>query len=155
MLFIPRFLSLLLWALTLTILKDKYSTLDLGKLKGMARTWPFATSGLVMANLALAGMPLLAGFPSHLAAWEGVAAKSLPAVIWVLVGCLGLFISALRTIFIFVTVPDGTSWGSHETILQRILIVTGVMTLLLLGLFPQWTLLLWTRLPAIFTHLGQ
>jgi NADH-quinone oxidoreductase subunit N len=155
MLFIPRVLSLLLWALTLTILKDKYSTLDLDKLKGLARTWPFATSGLVMANLTLAGMPLLAGFPSHLAVWEGVAAKSLPAVIWVLAGCLGLFISALRTIFIFVTVPDGTSWGSHETILQRILIVTGVVTLLLLGLFPQWTLLLWTRLPAIFTHLGQ
>jgi|NGEPerStandDraft_6_1074524.scaffolds.fasta_scaffold50460_1 NADH-quinone oxidoreductase subunit N len=155
MLFIPRVLSLMLWALALTILKDNYSTLDLDKLKGLSRTWPFATSGVVLANLALAGIPLLADFPSHLAVWEGVAAKSLPAVSWVLVGCLGLFISALRTIYFFITVPEGTRWSSHETIPQRILIVFGVVILLLLGLFPQWTLLLWTKLPAIFTHLGQ
>jgi len=155
MLFIPRVLSLLLWAVALTILKDNYSTLNLDELKGLARTWPFATSGLVLANLALAGMPLLAGFPSHLAIWTGMAARSLPAVIWVLIGCLGLFISVLRTVLVFITVPGGTAWGSHETILQRILIIFGVVTLLFLGVFPHWTLFLWTRLPAIFTHLAQ
>jgi len=155
MLFIPRVLSLMLWALALTILNDNHSTLDLDKLRGLARTWPFATSGVVLANLALAGIPLLADFPPHLAVWEGVAAKSLPAVSWILVGCLGLFISALRTIYSLVAVPEGTGWSSHETIPQRILMVFGILTLLLLGLFPQWTLLLWARLPAIFAHFGQ
>jgi len=155
MLFIPRVLSLLLWAFALTILKENYSTLNLDNLKGLAHTWPFVASGLVLANLALVGMPLLAGFPSHLAIWEGVASRSLPALIWILVGSLGLFINALRTIFNFVTVNEESPWGSRETILQHFFLIIGIVTIFLIGLFPQWTLLLWSNLPAIFTHFVQ
>lgn len=155
MLFIPRVLSLLVWALALTILKDNYSTMDRDELKGSVRTWPFIVSGLVLANLSMVGMPLLAGFPSHLAILGGVASKSLSAVIWVLLGVLGLFINAILTIFRLVSIQTDSPWGTSESVLQRIFLSIGVVALLLLGLFPQWTLIFWTKLPVIFTNFGQ
>ena len=155
MLFVPRTLSLVVWALALTILKEHSPTLILSDIKGLVRIWPFATSGLVLANLALAGMPLLAGFPPHQAIWEGLASTSLPVVIWVLIGNLGLFFSAVRVMLAFAAGPEGAHWESRETGAQRILLAIGFLALLLLGLFPQWVLPLWTKLPEIFTHLGR
>jgi NADH:ubiquinone oxidoreductase subunit 2 (subunit N) len=155
MLFIPRTLSLVVWALALTILKEHSPTLILNDIKGLGRTWPFATLGLVLANLALAGMPLLAGFPPHQAIWEGLASTSLPVVFWVLIGNFGLFFSAVRVMLAFTAAPEGAQWEARETGAQRILLAIGFLALLLLGLFPQWVLPLWTKLPAIFTHLGQ
>jgi len=85
----------------------------------------------------------------------GVASKSLSAVIWVLLGVLGLFINAILTIFRLVTIQTDSPWGTRESVLQRIFLSMGVVALLLLGLFPQWTLIFWTKLPAIFTNFGQ
>jgi len=155
MLFVPRTLSLVVWALALTILNEHSPTLILSDIKGLVRIWPFATSGLVLANLALAGMPLLAGFPPHQAIWEGLASTSLPVVIWVLIGNLGLFFSAVRVMLAFAAAPEGARWESREMGAQRILLAIGFLALLLLGLFPQWVLPLWTKLPEIFTHLGR
>jgi NADH:ubiquinone oxidoreductase subunit 2 (subunit N) len=155
MLLVPRTLSLVVWALALDILKENSPTLNLSDVKGLGRTWPFATSGLVLANLTVAGMPLLAGFPPLLAIFEGLASISLSIVIWVVIGNLGLFFSAFRVIFILVTAPEGAPWESRETNAQRILLAIGFLSLLLLGLFPQWVLPLWTKLPTVFTHLGQ
>jgi len=155
MLFVPRTLSLFVWALSLTILKEHSPTLLLSDFKGMVRSWPFAISGLLLANLALAGMPLLAGFPVQKVIWEGFASKSLPVVIWVLVGNLGLFFSAVRLMLTFASAPKGVRWEPRETTAQRTLLAISFLALLLLGLFPQWVQPLWTNLPAIFTHLGQ
>ena len=155
MLFIPRVLSLLVWSFALTVLKNNYSRMNRDELKGSVRTFPFVVGGLVLANLSLIGMPLLAGFPSHLAIWAGVASKSISAISWVLLGVLGLFINAFITIYCLVTVQEDSPWGSRETILQRIFLSIGMIALLLLGLFPQWTLVFWTKLPAIFTNFGQ
>ncbi|MGD0879655.1 MAG: hypothetical protein ABSA01_16105, partial [Anaerolineales bacterium] len=110
---------------------------------------------LVLANLALAGMPLLAGFPAHQAVWEGLARNSLPVAFWVLIGSLGLFASALRVLAALTAAPDGTPWGSRENWFQRIILAFGMLGLFILGLFPEWALPLWTKLPALFQHLGQ
>ena len=155
LLLVPRALSLCIWALTLSILKEQSPGLGLQDVKGLAHTWPFAAFGLVLSNLALAGLPLLAGFPAHQAVWEGLARKSLPLVFWVLIGSLGLFVSAVRVLTALTAAPEGTSWGIRETLSQRLLLVSGMLALFMLGLFPQWALPLWTRLPAIFQHLGQ
>jgi NADH:ubiquinone oxidoreductase subunit 2 (subunit N) len=155
MFFVPRTLSLVVWSLALTVMKEYSPTLTLGDMKGLVRIWPFATSGMVLANLALAGIPLLAGFPPHQAIWDGLASTSLPIVGWVLIGNLGLFFSAIRVMLAFASAPEGALWESRETVVQRILLAIGFLALLLLGLFPQWVLPLWTRLPVIFTHFGQ
>jgi NADH:ubiquinone oxidoreductase subunit 2 (subunit N) len=155
MLLVPRTLSLIIWAFSLSILKTRSPSLTLGDIKGLGRTWPYATAGLVLANLALAGMPLLAGFPPHQAIWGALASSSLSIVLWLLVGCLGLFFSAIRVLLAFASAPEGSRWESRETPVQRILLGISFLALILLGLFPQWVLPLWEKLPTIFTHLGQ
>jgi NADH:ubiquinone oxidoreductase subunit 2 (subunit N) len=146
---------LVVWALSLNILKEQKPTLFLSDVKGLARSSPFATSGLVLANLALAGMPLLAGFPPHQAIWEELASASFPTVIWAIIGTLGLFFSAVRVMLSVSAASEGAQWESQETSAQRVILSIGFLALLLLGLFPQWALPLWTKLPAIFYHLGQ
>ena len=155
LLLVPRAISLGIWALTLSILREQAPGLSLKDVKGLGHVWPFATSALVLANLALAGMPLLAGFPAHQAVWEGLARISLPVAFWALIGSLGLFASAVRVLAALTEVPEGTPWGARETRTQRLLLATGVLGLFVLGLFPEWVLPLWTKLPAIFLHLGQ
>ena len=137
-----------------TNLKWRESLL-LSEIKGKGRIWPFAASGLVLANLAFSGIPLLAGFPPHQAIWEGLASTSLSLVIWVSIGNIGLFFSAIRVLLAFTSASEGTRWESRETGMQRILLAIGFLAMLLLGIFPQWVMPLWEKLPVIFTHLGQ
>lgn len=155
LLLVPRIISLAIWSLALSILKEQASGLGLKDIKGLAHTWPFAATGLVLANLSLAGLPLLAGFPPHQAVWEGLARNSLPVAFWVLVGSLGLIASAVRVLSALVSAPEGSLWGSRETNMQRLFLAVGVLFLFILGIFPEWVLPLWTKLPAIFQHLGQ
>jgi NADH-quinone oxidoreductase subunit N len=155
LLLIPRTLGLSIWAFSLSILRGQVSGLDLQDVKGLGRVWPFAASGAILANLALAGLPLLAGFPAHQAIWEGLAHDSLSLALWVLVGSLGLIASAVRVMASLTSAPARTNWGTRETQSQRLLVLIGLVGLFLLGLFPQWVLPLWTKLPAIFEHLGQ
>jgi formate hydrogenlyase subunit 3/multisubunit Na+/H+ antiporter MnhD subunit len=129
--------------------------LTLTDIKGAGRIWPLSTSGLVLANLAMAGMPLLAGFPAHQAIWENLAHTSLVAAFWVLAGSLGLFVGAARVLSAIMAAPEGAPWKIRETWIQRIFLSIGYLALLMMGLFPQWALPLWTKLPAIFIHLGQ
>jgi len=61
----------------------------------------------------------------------------------------------MRVLAALTAAPEGTPWGARETRTQRLLLATGVLGLFVLGLFPEWVLPLWTKLPAIFLHLGQ
>ena len=155
LLLVPRNLCLAIWAASLAILHPAVPGLDFNSVNGLARPWPFATVALVLANLALAGMPLLAGFPAHQAVWEGLAHISMPLAFWTLVGSLGLFASAVRTLAALTSASEESTWGTRETPTQRIILALGLLILLLLGIFPQWTQPLWTNLPPIFQHLGQ
>lgn len=155
LLFVPRTLSLGIWALALSILKKYAPTLTFSEVKGLSRRVPFAASALILASLALAGMPLLAGFPAHQAIWEGLASSSLPLAFWVFIGSLGLFASAVRMLAALVTAPKEIHWKAGETRTHRFFLLGGILALFLFGLFPQWVLPLWTKLPAIFEYLGQ
>jgi len=110
---------------------------------------------VVLAGLSLAGLPLLASFPARLAIWEGLARQSVAAAAWALAGSLGLAITAMRVLAVLVNAPEGSTWGSRESTMQRILIISGGVMLLLLGIVPSLASILWTTLPALFTHLGQ
>lgn len=155
LLFVPRTLSLAIWALALSALKKQAPHLTFDEVKGLGYKLPLATAAVVLANLALAGMPLLAGFPVHQVVWEGMARNSLPLAFWIFLGSLGLFISAMRVLTALVSAPQKAQGEAHETTMQRSLLLVGLLALFLLGLFPQWALPLWTKLPAIFEHLGH
>lgn len=152
---IPRGLELTVWSLALTVIQRETESLRFSSLQGLARTYPLASIGLLLANFSSAGFPLLAGFPPRLALWEGLASQSLGIAFWLLIGLLGLMAGAIRTLAVLVMAPEGQAWALNENWMQGAMLGVGVIGLFLLGLFPQITQPFLVHLPQIFTHLGQ
>ena len=155
LLFVPRVLSLSIWSFSLSILKKQTSSLHFGEVKGLGRTWPAAAYGAILANLSLAGVPLLACFPIRQALWEGLARQTPGIALLMLIGSLGLVTGALRSLAVLSMATEGTPWAVRESWSQRIFLALGTLALFILGLFPQWATLILTRLPSVFEHLGH
>lgn len=154
-LFIPRAVALGVWMISITILRARAGELKFSALQGLGRQFPVAVAGVVLSNLALAGMPLLAAFPVRQGLWERLALQSLPAAFWLGMASLGLWVGALRSLAILTMSPENMPWESQETMQQRILIAIGLLGLFIFGLFPQWAQPLLANLPAMFEHLGK
>ncbi len=152
---IPRGLSMAVWAFSLDIIARKTGSLRFGAVQGLMRAFPLASTGIVLAGLSAAGLPLLAGFPPRAALWQGLASQSLPLAFWLLLGVLGLLFGAVRTLAVLVMAPEHSGWAWNETPLQALLILIGMMGLFILGLFPQVLRPFLISLPGIFTHLTQ
>jgi len=155
LLIIPRSLALLVWAMSLTKLKERVNPLRFSIVQGLARTHPITAAGLILAHLSVAGFPLLAGFPIRLALWEGLAIQSLSVAFWFLIGILGLLIGAIRTLAVLVMAPEGTGWDLQERWGSGIMIGLGVIGLFILGIFPQTFRFVLVYLPEMFEHLGK
>jgi len=154
-LLVPRALAFGVWTMSITILKRQAPDLKFASLQGLARQFPMAVVGTVLANLALAGIPLFASFPFRQALWEALAVQSIPAAIWFGIGSLGLWVGALRSLAVLTMAPENAKWESRETLGQRLLIGFGLLALFFLGLFPQWAQPLFANLPLMFEHLGK
>ena len=155
LLIIPRSLALLVWSMSLSKLKEEVEPLKFNAVQGLARTYPITVTGLILAHLSVAGFPLLAGFPSRLALWEGLASQSLGTTFWFMVGILGLLTGAIRTLAVLVMAPQETNWEIHEQWSSGIMIGLGAIGLFILGIFPQLLRFLLTDLPGMFEHLGK
>lgn len=155
LLIIPRSLSLLVWAMALTKLKEQTKPLLFSKVQGLARTYPITATGLVLAHLSVAGLPILAGFPVRLALMEGLAYQSLGVTLWFFVGIMGLITGGIRTLAVLVMAPKETQWEVREPWGQGIMIGLGTIGLIILGIFPQIFRPLLVNLPSMFEHLGK
>jgi NADH-quinone oxidoreductase subunit N len=151
---IPRGLGLALWAMSLSIIQSHANPPRFSKIEGVAHYLPFATTGVVLANLSAAGFPLLAGFPVRIGLLESLSRQSLGSTIWLALGLFGLMAGAFRTLM-FATQSEGTGWESRETRTQLILVGLAILALFVLGLFPQASQFLLDKLPALFKNLGQ
>lgn len=151
----PRALALAVWMMSITILKDHLGDLKFSTLQGKARLLPVATAGVVLSNLALAGVPLMAIFPVRQVLWENIATQSMTVALGMGVVQLGLWVGALRSLAVLTMAPEKTFWKSQETWSQRILILLGLFSLFLFGVFPQWAQVLLRNMPAMFEHLGK
>jgi NADH-quinone oxidoreductase subunit N len=151
---IPRGLGLAIWTFALSLLRRNLGSLNFHDLQGSARTYPIACAGLILAQLSTAGFPLLAGFSARLALWEGLAQASLGLSFWLLIGLVGLLISAIRTLGVLVMAPEKAPWSWNESRLQMILLGVGIAALFLFGIFPQLLRPFLADLPMMFMHLG-
>jgi formate hydrogenlyase subunit 3/multisubunit Na+/H+ antiporter MnhD subunit len=152
---IPRGLELAVWALALSVIKRKAYSLRLNDVQGLARKYPIAVAGIILANLSMTGFPLLAGFPSRLVLWQELTGQSPAASFWIFVGFFGLLIAAIRTLATFVMAEEDSKWQLTESWAQTTLLGIGVLGLFLLGVFPQALQPFIANLPALFQHLGQ
>lgn len=155
LLLIPRGLELAVWALGLSIIKREAFSLQYSEVQGLARKYPLAVAAIVLAHLSMAGFPLLAGFPPRLALLQEIASQSLLSSFWIYIGLLGLLLSALRTLAVFVMAEETTAWAMTESWTQAGMLGLGMIGLFILGLVPQLMQLFISKLPALFLHLGQ
>jgi len=155
LLIIPRSLAYLVWAMSLTRLKMQKGSLRYRAVQGLARTYPITTAGLVLAHFSVAGLPLLAGFPIRLALWDGLAEQSLGVAFWFLVGTAGLSTGAIRTLAVLVMAPQGVDWELRENWGSGIMIGLGIISLFILGIFPQTFRPILANLPTMFEHFGK
>jgi NADH-quinone oxidoreductase subunit N len=152
---IPRGVGMAIWALGLSIARRHNRAFDLASMRGLARSYPFAAGGIVLASLSSAGFPLLAGFPARLALWQTLSVQSSAAALWFLVGLLGLLVGAVRQMAVLVTQAQDGPWKSGEDWTQRGMLGIGVFVLFVLGVFPQVVNFVVLKLPLMFQHLNR
>jgi NADH-quinone oxidoreductase subunit N len=145
-----RIVSFGVWALALSVFYAYSDELRFSAVQGMGRQFPIATSGLILANFSLVGLPLLAGFPIYLVLWEELALLGVWLSIGTLLGSAGLLVAAIRSLAVLVMGPEDlpvidTSW---QELGARVLLIIGVAMMFVLGLFPQWFLPLLTSLSS-------
>ena len=150
-----RALGTAVWSLSLTIIKEHSPTLRFGASRGIMRIAPFAGVGIILATLSAGAFPLLAGFPTRLAIWEGLARDSVSAALWLGVGIIGLITSAIRSLAVISMAEEYSGWEPRENFIQMFMLGLGVIGLFILGLFPQTMQFFLSNLPAMFEHLGQ
>jgi formate hydrogenlyase subunit 3/multisubunit Na+/H+ antiporter MnhD subunit len=136
-LLMPRALGFGVLSLALAAIRTRTGGLDISQVRGAARRLPVAAAGVVVAFFALAGFPLLAGFPVHLALWEAVGKQYLWIALGSILGCGGLMIAGLRSLSVLLDSPQDTPWQIGETRLESILLIAGVLALLAAGIFSQ------------------
>jgi formate hydrogenlyase subunit 3/multisubunit Na+/H+ antiporter MnhD subunit len=135
-LFITRGLALGTWAFALSIFYAHTPGLSFIEIGGAGRRFPFATAALILAHFALAGFPILAGFPVRLSIISSLAHVDPIAVAWVLLGMGGLLVGGLRTLAALVMGIDAKPWVACEDRSQRFFLVAGMAALILAGIFP-------------------
>jgi NADH-quinone oxidoreductase subunit N len=135
-LFISRGLALGIWALGISAIGERSSSLHFRDVQGQGRKLPIAAIGIILAHFSLAGFPLLMGFPPRLALLGELGRISPLLTFWTLVGSLGLLGGGLRTLAVLVMGPEDEPWKIYEKLPQVILLILGILTLFLAGLYP-------------------
>lgn len=137
-LLMPRVLGFGVFTLALSAIRTRFDGLDIHQVQGAAQHLPLAAAGVIVAQFALAGFPLLAGFPVHLALWETVGKQHLWAALWSLLGSAGLVVAGMRSMVALFTNRDNTTWRIGETRAELFFLGVGIAALLITGLFSQF-----------------
>ncbi len=154
---VPRTLAFGIWAMALSLFISQNKTLQLESLQGVARQYPLAAAGLVLACLTVGGLPLLAIFPMRQVLWTQLSAQSVTLAGWFAIGSIGLWFVAFRLLAEMVKPIDEEQWQwvSLESASLRLLLGLGLLGLFVVGIFPQLLQPLLSNVLNIFEHLGQ
>jgi NADH-quinone oxidoreductase subunit N len=154
---LPRMLAIGVWSLALSAIYNKKLApaadgLRFRTVQGLARQFPIVSASLVLGCFSVAGMPLLAGFPAHFSLWEKLAAHSLIAAIFTLLGTVGLMVSAIRMLAVL-TMGKEEGWNIHESRGILLFLSIGMVLLFLVGLYPNWFFPSSINFSQVFSHL--
>ena len=159
MMLLPYTLAIGLWALGLSTIYNEKARSDLHPLdyqsaKGIARSMPIASISVILSCFSIAGMPLLAGFPTHLPLWSALATSTQIVSVFSILGSFGLFFSGVRMMAVMITGENEDGWSFIENRITLLFLSTGLILLFLVGLFPQWFLPPLADAAQVFTHLN-
>ncbi len=151
--FAGRIFSFGLWALSLSLIRQKSGSLDLEKIRGLGREYPLLLISLLIGQFSIGGLPLLSGFPQRTAIIEELAIQS-PQLAWlIIVGLAGIWAGAIFSLFTLSQghLPVGRIWLQNR--LVNILLLVGIVIIIFLGLFPHVITESTRNLLLPYTHL--
>jgi NADH-quinone oxidoreductase subunit N len=153
-----RGLALLLWGMGLSQLRRAAGRDDFDSLRGLARRYPLPSAAVVLGLLALAGVPVTAGFPGRWALLYLLAQIHPRSAIVLLFGMASMALVCLRGLAALLTPREGQpeTWAEAFST-HRLSIVAygaGLAVLLALGAFPQWILPAIARAAFVFPNIG-
>jgi formate hydrogenlyase subunit 3/multisubunit Na+/H+ antiporter MnhD subunit len=148
---VPRLMSLAVWALGLSVLKNHVKDLRFQSVQGMLRQFPVASIAVLFAHFSLAGLPLLAGFPVLISLWQQLVLISTPLAIWSFLGSVGLMVGGFRSLAVLVMGPEQLELVEKEDYLQRFYLFIGIVCIFLFGIFPHLILPLFSDLTSTYT----
>jgi len=132
---LPRMMSLALWALGMTVLRQSNIDLSFNGIQGTLRRFPLTFAAMILSALSLSGLPMLPGFTPRALILSSLAEVDRGLTLWALVGMGGLLFSMLRATAAAAQGGEGV-WQVEETRWQRALLIPGLLVLLLMGFFP-------------------
>lgn len=135
-----RGLTFWLWGYILTNIEERSGSLEFHALQGFARRFPALSSGLLLAQFSIAGLPLLASFPIKIALFTGTFEAGTGLGVMSFIGNLGGFLLTLRLLSYLATPRDVTlpiRWSFSEKTHEYIPILIMVLILIIMGLFPN------------------
>jgi formate hydrogenlyase subunit 3/multisubunit Na+/H+ antiporter MnhD subunit len=139
MLFPARALGYWMWGYTLTRLEHHCGSLEVSAIQGYGRRLPIISAGLILAQLSIAGLPLLASFPIKIALLTRVLLEGTGLGVWSFIGSLGLFLFTIRLIlnlFLPIDIEVTQLWFIEEKTSQFLPVLLLLAALVVSGLFP-------------------
>ena len=140
MLYPVRAFGLWLWGYTLSLVETRADSLSLDDLSGFSRRYPFISSGLLISQLSIAGLPLFASFPIKIALVSATLSADISLGVWVFIGNLGLFIFAIRLLLKLVAQDHGhllEKWKISEKRSVYLMITVIILAIIITGIFPN------------------
>jgi formate hydrogenlyase subunit 3/multisubunit Na+/H+ antiporter MnhD subunit len=144
--FIPRLIMTFTLCLTLAILSQRHQAEN-----GSFFTHPFTSGTTLISIFSFAGLPLLAGFPPLLILIERLEKQSVSAIVWIILGFLGLIAAGIRH-FISMIQKTETHESSKETGIVRVQFTISGLICFLIGIFPGKIIILAETLIKAFQN---
>jgi NADH-quinone oxidoreductase subunit N len=153
MLLLPRAVGYWLWAFCLGKIKETFGSLEFGDIPPILHTFPIIGSALIVAQLSIAGIPLLASFPVKRMIWFTAAQPDLLNALWIFIGSLGIYIFTIRVLMHFLKVDETPkAWKLSEKASLLIPIAVAFCFILFIGLLPYLFLPGLTKIMDAFTR---
>lgn len=152
---LTRALNVGLVCLSLAYIIKDHPDLELEKLKGIFLRHPFATSGYLTGLLSMAGLPLLANFPSRLVLLGELGADNLLSIGLSVAGSIGMVIAFGRILTCIYSPVGERKIILTENMLVIVLISAGILVNILIALIPGILLTPLGNLLNAFTHLPR
>ncbi len=147
---IPRMVSLAVFSLALSLLRQARIPLTLTGIRGCLKTRPFTSGALVAALLSLVGLPLFSVFPVRINLIFLLAGESIPVMAASLAGMAALLVTVVRVLDSALRAPqpqkdrdeqlenpaDLDSAQKPENWQEILFASGGILILVMMGLFP-------------------
>jgi len=139
--------------LSLGLIKKSTGTLNIKSLIGLIRFMPVTGITLVLAQMSIAGLPLLAAFPVRYALWEQLSKYSIWLGLMSMVGFLGLLLASMRVLASMIGKNEKPAYEKVESRSVYLILGAAILIILVIGIFPNLFFPFYQKALVTFTNL--